>query len=286
MRKMLSLMTAMTLTTFCQEVKADGFAEAETKDIALRPVQNEYRNMLTLDGIWQFKTDPKEVGEEEHWMEGLKDAQPIAVPGSWNEQIVGERNHLGHSWYQTEAFIPSSWKNERVLLRVGSAVYAAKVWINGQEVGRHEGGHLPFAFEINNYVKWGETNRITIDVENILRPDRVPTGNVNGSAFHNYPKSNYDFFPYSGLHRSVTLCTMPRESAIRDVAITTDFVGITGHINVNVEKTGSAQSARVLIEGKGQKPIMQTIKFKDTHESKTRILIPSVKLWSPDHPYL
>ena len=103
-------------------VKANSFVQADVKDIALRPVQNEYRNVLSLDGIWKFKTDAKEVGEEEKWQNGLTNSQPIAVPGSWNEQIVGERNHLGHSWYETETYIPQSWKKERVMLRIGSAV--------------------------------------------------------------------------------------------------------------------------------------------------------------------
>ncbi len=280
------LLAALSMTLISQTIKADHLAKADVKDIALRPIQNEYRNVMTLDGIWKFKTDAKEVGENQHWQEGLKDAQPIAVPGSWNEQIVGERNYLGHSWYETEAFIPRHWQNQRVLIRIGSAVYAAKIWVNGQEVGEHEGAHLPFAFEINNYVKWGDRNRITIDVENILKNDRVPTGNVNGSAFHNFPKTNYDFFPYSGLHRSVQLCTIPRESAIRDVTVTTDYVGITGWITVNVEKTGEAQSARVVIEGQGQKPIVETIKFKEGNEKSKKILIPTVQLWSPEHPYL
>ena len=266
--------------------KANSFAQADVKDIALLPVQNEYRNVLSLDGIWKFKTDAKEVGEEEKWQNGLTDSQPIAVPGSWNEQIVGERNHLGHSWYETETYVPHSWRNERVMLRIGSAVYAAKIWVNGLEVGQHEGAHLPFAFEINDYIKWGEANRITIDVENKLKNDRVPTGNVNSAAFHNYPKTNYDFFPYSGLHRSVQLYTVPKESAIRDVTITTDFKGITGWINVKIEKMGSAQTARILVEGEGQKPIVQTIKFKDSSEQSGKILIPSVHLWSPEHPYL
>lgn len=285
----------LALLTVGQAV-AETASTSEPKEIALRPVQNAYRNRLVLDGIWQFKIDKEAEGQEQGWQNGLTETQPIAVPGSWNEQIVGERNHLGHSWYETETFIPMSWSQERVMLRIGSAVYAARVWVNGEEVGYHEGGHLPFAFEVNKYVKWGQSNRITIDVENILKGDRVPTGNVKG-AFDNFPKTNYNFFPYSGLHRTVELYTTPKESALRDITVTTDFKGVTGWITVDVEKSGSAQQARVAIEALGEhgngsslpKTLkFQTgkIKFKQTDREQVKIMLPKVNLWSPEHPYL
>lgn len=48
--------------------------------------------------------------------------------------------------------LPQSWEGERVYIRVGSAYYCGTVYINGVEAGSHEGGHLPFEFEINDLV--------------------------------------------------------------------------------------------------------------------------------------
>ena len=50
------------------------------------------------------------IGEREHWFEGLTDYRSIAVPGSWNEQFSDMRDYLDWVWYETETYVPSSWK--------------------------------------------------------------------------------------------------------------------------------------------------------------------------------
>ena len=65
----------------------------------LYPQQNDVRNKLDLSGIWDFKTDPEEVGAQNGWFNGLAEARPIAVPGSWNEQYEDLFNYLGLAWY-------------------------------------------------------------------------------------------------------------------------------------------------------------------------------------------
>ena len=48
----------------------------------------------------------------------------------------------------SRGYVPASWQGQRVFIRVGSACYFGTVYVNGVKVGSHEGGHLPFAFEI------------------------------------------------------------------------------------------------------------------------------------------
>src|SRR4030042_3946764 len=151
------------LNTYAQQFKS-----ADARDIALFPQQNDVRNTLNLSGVWNFKKDSLGVGEKEQWFNGLKDCRSIAVPGSWNEQFDDMRDYLDFAWYEKETYIPGGWKGQRIFIRVGSANYAAKIWINGVPLGQHEGGHLPFAFEITSMVKWNTNNRITIQIENVL----------------------------------------------------------------------------------------------------------------------
>lgn len=256
-------------------------AWADARNIALQPQQNEYRNVLNISGIWNFLADPQAVGISEKWYEQLPDGSPIAVPGSWNDQKEGLHHYLGHVWYERETFVPATWKSERVFLRVGSANYLAKVWVNGQEVGVHEGGHLPFAFDISSYVRFGQQNRITIEVENDLRADRVPLGNVRASM-RNYPATNYDFFPFGGLHRDVVLYTVPRKSSLSDVTITTQ---LDGTITLKVEKTGTAKGGCVSLRGHDGKTVSKSFSFSG-NTATVKVQIPNVQLWSPEHPYL
>ena len=55
-------------------------------------------------------------------------------------------------------------------------------WINGMEVARHSGGHLPFEAVINKVIEIGAENRITVAVNNTLTPHTLPPGTL---TFHN-----------------------------------------------------------------------------------------------------
>ncbi|MCR5573749.1 MAG: beta-glucuronidase [Bacteroidaceae bacterium] len=287
MRKMLFVSLVCALNIITNVAYAADFTDASPMDIALYPQQNAIRNRLDLSGIWSFQLDPKEEGEVGEWFNGLPQPQSIAVPGSWNDQLDQQHNYLGCTWYETETFVPTAWRDgNEIFLRIGSAVYFAKVWINGQPVGKHEGGHLPFAFTITDKVKWGAKNRITIMVENKLRPDRVP-GNVAGGALasQNYPNANYDFFPYSGLHRAVWLYSVPKAARINDITLTTTFSGTVGKIHAKVQKVGNVSVGRIVVADRDGHKMEAQLRFKG-QEAEADVQVPDVNLWSPESPYL
>ncbi len=276
------------IVLFCLAIgfslQAQDFKKAIPKDIALSPLQNTFRDKISLNGIWNFKKDSLNVGESQLWYNGLDNYRHIAVPGSWNEQFTDMRDYMSWAWYETEVFIPTSWKNEAVNIRVNDATYAAKIWINGQPVGEHEGCHVPFAFELNKFIKWNEPNKITIKVENILMPERVPTGEVPGSSFGNFPNANYDFFPYAGLNRSVELYSVPSLASIHDITVRPGFEGKTGFMNVLIDQKGTASKGKVIVEGFGQK-IKKEVEFT-AGKAQVKVDIPDVHLWSPETPDL
>ncbi len=248
----------------------------------LYPLQNQIRNRIDLNGFWDFQTDPEELGETQNWFNGLKNARPIAVPGSWNEQSADLYDYLGLAWYFRKTFIPSGWKGQRIYLRVGSANYAANVWVNGVKVGSHEGGHLPFAFEISDLVNWDKTNDIAISVENHLRPDRVPAGNVQGgvTAFmQGYPSTTFDFYPYAGIQRPVVLYSIPQQS-IEDVTVTTTLDNQDGLVKVNVKRSNDLA---VKISLEANQSIIGTLQ---KGESEITLRVPDCRAWCPEDPYL
>jgi beta-glucuronidase len=266
-------------------INAQDFKNANAKDIALFPQQNDFRNTLNISGIWKFQKDPAAVGEKEQWFNGLTNSRSIAVPGSWNEQFDDNRDYLDLAWYEKDTYIPNSWKGQRIYIRIGSANYAAKIWINGIALGKHEGGHLPFAFEISSLVKWDANNRITIEIENVLKPSRVPTGGaVAGGFFSSFPRANFDFFPYAGLNREVWLYSTPAASFIKDITIKTNFTNTTGVVDVKVEQTGKATKAKVVITG-NNKSYESAISFTNGVATAS-VNIPDVRLWSTEDPYL
>lgn len=49
----------------------------------LYPIQNEYRMMQSLDGMWKFQFDPEEIGEKSGWENGLPAPVSMPVPSSF-----------------------------------------------------------------------------------------------------------------------------------------------------------------------------------------------------------
>ena len=254
----------------------------------LYPQQNDVRNRLDLSGFWAFKLDPDEVGKDEGWMNGLESPRQIAVPASWNELFQDTRDYLDVAWYAREFYVPEGWRGQDVFLRVGSANYAAKVWVNGEFVGEHYGGHLPFALDVTEQVAWGGANQVAIQVEGKLTPTRVPPGNVNrGGAMAgfmgNYPATSFDFFPYTGIQRPVILYAVPK-TRIEDVTVVTEIDGTDGVVKVKVEQLGGDVEGAVILAG-GNDVYDAGLTFVDGAAEAT-FTVPGARLWSPKDPYL
>jgi beta-glucuronidase len=268
-----------------------GKAETQTTSVAPRrngllyPQRNQLRNLTDLSGLWQFQLDPTDEGERSGWFRALPSPRPIAVPCSWNDLFDDARNYLGTAWYLTETWIPQGWRGQRVFIRVGSANYAAKVWVNGNPVAQHLGGHLPFVADITNQLAWDKANVIAISVENKPLPERVPAGpSPSGGAFSGlfggFPETTYDFFPYAGLHRPVLLFSAPA-THIDDVTVVTKIEGRDGVVNVKVV-TNSDYNGK----GKARLNGVETELGFRNGVAETSLRTASARLWNPTDPHL
>ena len=184
----------------------------------IRPQTNIFREAISLDGLWQCRADPKETGEANRWASGLSGAIPIAVPGSWNEQLAetGLLNFTGSVWYQREIVIPSHASERRIVLHFGGADYSAVVYWNGFEVGRSGSPKLPFTVDLTGRATPGQTATLVVKVTAML-PEHGPIQPVSREDYARegrpkdeyWPTVRFDFFPFGGLNRSVTLNLLP-----------------------------------------------------------------------------
>jgi beta-glucuronidase len=255
------------------------FTRSNPKDIALYPQLNDSRGLRNLSGLWNFKKDPGHKGIDEKWFNSLSDYKQIAVPGNWNEQFTDMMRYNDWAWYETYTFIPSSWKGNRIGIRIGEASSGALVWINGKPLGQHEGGHVPFAFDISALVNWDGNNRITIRVENLDKPERLANKALNMRAL-----GNNDYFTFSGINRDVWIYSLPSEAYIQDITVTPSFTGATGELKVFVEQKGDISIGKVIVSG-DKKRIEQPLSFKNG-KAMASIKIPDVRLWSLADPFL
>lgn len=262
-------------------------APASDRPSLLYPHDSATRAVRDLSGLWRFRMDPEGKGESAGWpAKGIGEARIIPVPCSWNDLFDDAKHFFGACWYETEFHGDAGWRGRRLHLRFGSAVYRAKVWLNGQLLGEHVGGHLPFAFDVTHALRIGEANRLVVMVENDLRLDRVPAIANPESHFYqeDYPQTAYDFFPYSGLHRPVWLIALP-EVHVHDISVVTGRSGGTGQVDVALTVSGNwSGQAQIELSGAGR-PVTATVQVRNG-AGGARISVPSARLWSPADPFL
>jgi beta-glucuronidase len=253
----------------------------------LYPRTNAFRQVTDLSGFWDFRFDPEDRGKTEGWQNGFPGARPIAVPASWNDQLDEGRDFLGPAWYRTEFTLPDFWRENAALLRFDSVNYIAEVWLNGERLGSHEGGHLPFSFEVGALLARGK-NTLVVRVDGRLAPDRVPPGDVAASppdsfATVSFPATMFDFFPFCGIHRPVTVSSVPR-GGIADISVETVSIGSNASLHVRVHCEGHAEAIRLTLSGR-EKPLMTEVRPSGgVAEALLKVRDPA--LWAPGAPNL
>lgn len=278
----------------------------------LYPKLTATRNLYSLDGFWRFAADRNNEGEALNWHKHLQADREISVLASWNEQYQDLMHYFGIGWYEREFVLPASLKGEHVFIRIGAANYLTTVWINGQRVGEHEGGHLPFSFNITNEVKLGAANTVTVRVDATIAADRLPPGDVEDEMIvgfkGQFPNNYFDFFPYGGINRPVSVYSTP-QSYIENIQVTSDYADGQGQVAYRITLNGAAAHAcKISLAGEvianellgeqktnaaqaqADNQILEEAQAQAADESCTIIegqyTVPNAQAWCPENPYL
>lgn len=257
----------------------------------LYPILTNSRFVSDLSGIWKFKLDNGK-GFEEKWYEySLQDEMTMPVPASYNDlkEGVDFRDHYGWVFYQREISVPAFVLSQRVMLRCDAVTHFAKVYLNGELIGEHQGGFLPFEFEITDLIKPGD-NLLTIAVSNIIDYSTLPVGGKAnmlsgmlggiGSSRPAKPQNNpnFDFFNYCGINRPVRIYTTPK-NYIEDISLVSEVEGSTGSIRYKVDTVGEGSCKVEVFDKIGNK-------VGEASGNTGVINIENVQLWQPLAAYL
>lgn len=103
-----------------------------------------------LNGEWEFDFDDDNVGIGQRWFSGGPLARRINVPFAFQSSLSGLGTHEFHDvvWYRKVLSLPADAAGKRAWLHFGAIDYSATVWVNGELVATHEGGHTPFSVEL------------------------------------------------------------------------------------------------------------------------------------------
>jgi beta-glucuronidase len=146
---------------------------------------------------WLFRTDPQGIGEASGWTKSAPSGtQPVSVPHTWN---IGEfHDYLGAAWYFRSFSLPSVSPGAHLELHFGATFYKARVWLNGAELGSHEGGFTAYSFDISKRLR--NSNVLVVRIDNRPGSFTIPGFGARGS-----PDAWYDWWPFGGIVRDVWL---------------------------------------------------------------------------------
>jgi beta-galactosidase/beta-glucuronidase len=118
---------------------------------------------LNLNGKWRFRYDDHLECRMPEGVTGW--THEINVPFAPETELSGIRDTGFHRfcWYEREFTMAPS--NERTIIHFGAVDYSARVWINGQLVAEHDGGHTPFAADITQALRPDGRQVVTVLVE-------------------------------------------------------------------------------------------------------------------------
>ena len=246
---------------------------------------NESMSSISLNGKWNFITDPSGTLKIQDLV-SAKDARTIQVPGSWQSQFSDLRDYAGVAWYWRSVQVNKLQPAQVALLKFGAVDYRAVVYVNSHRVGSHDGGYLPFEFDVTSYLHAGE-NHIAVRVADPgAKPDEV-----EGIKYAEIPHGKQNWYVQtSGLWQGVQLNIRPHVH----LGVVHVSAGAGGNftISVHLENTSSAAPVAPTVGAQILSPDGKVAwKSPESVVTKQGVYmfsgsLTNPALWSPSHPAL
>ena len=215
---------------------------------------------LSLNGMWQcaFTRDSTVPVQMD---------TAICVPFSPETPLSGVERTLkpGEYLHFRRTFaLPEIFNRGRVFLHFGAVDQMCTVYLNGVQVGGHQGGYTPFTLELTEALQPGE-NKLEVSVQDFTDENQYSRGKQKTK------RGGIWYSPQSGIWQSVWLESTPVEF-LEKVRITPNYDGAAVHF----EFFGTDHVRTRIYDG-------ETL-VADTTD--TDVPLPDFKSWSPESPFL
>ncbi|WP_127532817.1 glycoside hydrolase family 2 protein [Paenibacillus kobensis] len=124
-------------------------------------------NWTNLNGEWDFRFDDDNIGENERWYRQFAGDRKIVVPFTYETKASGIGDETAHQyvWYRRSFEVAPEQQGNRVILHFQGVDYTAKVWVNGEYAGNHQGGYAAFSFDVTPFVSFEGANEVVVKAE-------------------------------------------------------------------------------------------------------------------------
>ncbi|MDR2860187.1 MAG: beta-galactosidase [Mediterranea sp.] len=235
-----------------------------------RPIL-ERTDWKNLNGLWDYAILP--LGENEPQQYDGKILVPFAVESSLSGVMkpLGNQNEL---WYKRQFTIPSNWKNKSILLHFGAVDWKAEVFLNDIKIGTHTGGYTPFSIDITPFLNSGN-QKLVVKVWDGVDKGYQPRGKQVSR-----PEGIW-YTSVSGIWQTVWLEPVNNKN-ITAVKAVSNIDKKKLLIDVTTAGATVADVIEVIVK-EGNKTVSTG---KSSVGQPIELLVPDVKLWSPESPFL
>lgn len=242
-----------------------------------------------LGGQWVYEADPGDVGVQNGWWRGGANTagwSPVSVPNSFNAGDLSSASMNGSvGWYRRDFTLPAGAFGKYVparfrswIVRFESVNYDATVWLNGRQIGHHDGAYLPFEFALKG-VHAG-VNRLIVRVDDRRTAGALPPGPSGG------------WWNFGGLQREVSLRAVGRaDISVAQVRPILRCPTCAATVKDQVTVTNPTASPQTVVLRGTYGPHQlnfggHTIPAGGTWIAHASTRLAAPHLWSPDSPYL
>jgi beta-glucuronidase len=239
---------------------------------------------IDLNTGWAFITDPGNAGEKSGWAkQAPAGGELVDVPHSWNRRVGAD--YLGVAWYFRTFELPSLPADGHVELNFGATFYSARVWLNGEEIGSHEGGFTAYSFDITRRLR--ATNTLAVAIDNRPGMTTIPGYGARGT-----PDAWYDWWAYGGIVRDVWL-SVSGPVHVKRQRIGSEIEGSGATVSTRVALVNSLErAANVTVKATALDPENRPVATQSrsvrlepgAQEVALSMKLAQAKLWSLDRP--
>lgn len=240
------------------------------------------RNSTSLNGEWHAIVDLNDRGKDMGIFKNKKptknnefreysfdDGLILNVPGDYNSQKPELKYYEGPLWYGRYFDAIQTGSDERLLLYFAAVANKADVYLNGEHIGSHDGGFLPFQIDITDKVKDSD-NFLAVYTDSRRHPEDIPA-------------MNFDWWNYGGITRDVMLINVP------DNHISDYFIRLgkdsKDRIDIDISLSQKIPGEKVSIEIPELK-IKETLTTDNNGEAAKSITVKHLERWDVDNPKL
>jgi hypothetical protein len=257
--------------------------------------QRRRAGWLDLTGPWGFAHDDGDTGQAAGWYEDPAPfTRTIEVPFPPESEKSGIRDPAYHPvvWYRRTfrlSDVGGYGRGRRLLLHFGAVDYAARVWLNGCLVDRHEGGHSSFTIDVTDDLVDGDEQVLVVRAED--RP--LDLTQPRGKQYWEEKPARIWYHRTTGIWQPVWLESVG-ETYIANVAWTPDprrgRLGMSVRLNHEPD-TSLRLRLRLSIRGEMLADDNYLVRHQDSGreislEADSGGLVGRRLLWSPSDPNL